>query len=239
MNIITPIFPCKSLDELLVFYQTLGFTITYQQKSPNPYAIVERDWIRLDFYGIKHHDPTKCYHTCYILTDEAEELYEAFTSALRTKNGKLPTRGLPRISDIRDKKSGVREFMFSDVAGNCIRIGRKLDKQDEENYTPEIIAASKRLALALDFAYKKEDEEDELEIVSTLLDKAIERDQHHHCHNLYKVMILRADVAVAQENLNKANALLEQVCSSPDIVGNPEKYKAELQRVEDIRGKMK
>jgi hypothetical protein len=238
MNIITPIFPCKSLDELLEFYQTLGFEVTYKQKSPNPYAIVERGWIRLDFYGIKHHDPQKCYHTCYMLTDEAEELYEAFTSALRTKNGKLPTRGLPRISDIRDKKSGVREFMFSDVAGNCIRIGRKLNDQDAENSTEEITAASKRLALALDYAYKCEDEEDELENVSKLLDKAIERDQHHHCHNLYKVMILRADVAVAQENPDKAKALLEQVCSSPDIVRNPDKYKAELQRVADIRQKI-
>ncbi len=239
MNIITPIFPCKSLEELLVFYQTLGFKITYQQKSPNPYAIVERVWIRLDFYGIKLHDPKKCYHTCYILTDEADELYEAFTSALRNKNGKLPTRGLPRISDIRDKKSGVREFMFSDVAGNCIRIGRKLDKQDVETSNAAITAASDRLALALDFAYKSEDEEDELEKVSKVLDKAIERDQHHHCHNLYKVMILRADMAVAQGDSEKAKTLLEQVCSSPDVVQNPEKYKAELQRVEDIRGKMK
>jgi len=237
MNIITPIFPCKSLDELIAFYQTLGFKVTYQQKSPNPYAIVERDWIRLDFYGIKHHDPKKCYHTCYILTDEAEILYEAFTNALRNKNGKLPTRGLPRISDIRDKKSGVREFMFSDVAGNCIRIGKKLDKRDEETDIPEIAAASERLALALDFAYKSEEEEDELEKVSKVLDKAIERDKHHHCHNLYKVMILRADLAVAQGDPVLAKRLLEEVVNSPAVAGNPDKFKVELQRVKDIRGK--
>lgn len=128
MNLITPIFPCKSLDELMEFYQSLGFTVTYHQKSPNPYAILQRDWIRLDFYGIKHHDPAKCYHTCYLLTDEVDELYEVFTSALRKKSGKLPTRGLPRISEIRDKASGVREFMFSDIAGTCIRIGKKISK---------------------------------------------------------------------------------------------------------------
>ena len=63
-----------------------------------------------------------------------------------------------------------------------------------------------------------EDEEDELEKVSKVLDKAIERDQHHHCHNLYKAMILLADVAVAQQNPDKAKALLEQVCESPDVV---------------------
>ncbi|WP_315818574.1 hypothetical protein [Paraflavitalea speifideaquila] len=59
MNTITPIFPCLSLDELMAFYQSLGFTISYYQKSPNPYAVVEKDWIRFDFYGIKHHDPKK------------------------------------------------------------------------------------------------------------------------------------------------------------------------------------
>jgi hypothetical protein len=112
-------------------------------------------------------------------------------------------------------------------------------QEDEETSNAEIKAASERLALALDFAYKSEDEEDEVEKVAKVLDKAIERDQHHHCHNLYKAMILRADLAVAQENTDKAIALLEQVCSSPDVVQNPDKYKAELQRVEDVRQKMK
>jgi hypothetical protein len=81
--------------------------------------------------------------------------------------------------------------------------------------------------------------QNELEKVSKVLDKAIERDQHHYCHNLYKVMILRADMAVAQQNPDKAKALLEQVCSSPDVVQNPGKYKVVLQRVDDIMAKMK
>lgn len=221
MNLITPIFPCKSLDELMEFYQSLGFTVTYHQKSPNPYAILQRDWIRLDFYGIKHHDPAKCYHTCYLLTDEVDELYEVFTSALRKKSGKLPTRGLPRISEIRDKASGVREFMFSDIAGTCIRIGKKISIEE----TP----AGKRLALALDFAYKSEDEADEYIKVAKVLDKAIERDKDSNCLNLYKVMTTRADIAIEQGELLLAKELLEKVKAGLDAT-----HKVELQRVKDL-----
>lgn len=220
MNLITPIFPCKSLDELLEFYQLLGFTVTYHQKSPNPYAIVERGWMRLDFYGIKHHDPTKCYHTCYILTDEVDDLYEAFTNALRKKSGKLPTRGLPRISEIRDKASGIREFMFSDIAGTCIRIGKKITVED----TP----ASKRLSLALDFAYKSEDTPDEYETVAKVLDKAIARDMDSNCMNLFKVMLTRADIAIEQKDYALAKELLGKVKAN----------KPELQRIKDLEEKM-
>lgn len=238
MNIITPIFPCESLDELLEFYQVLGFEITYRQKSPNPYAVVEKGWIRLDFYGIKGHVPGRCYHTCYISTDETDELYEAFTGALRNKNGKLPTRGLPRISEIRDKASGIREFMFTDIAGNCIRIGRKIRKKDEERYSKEVEAASKRLSLALDFSYKKEGEADEVEVVSQLLDKAIERDQDNHCHNLYTAMILRADMAIVQGDVPRAKVLLERVRKSPYVENNRDKFKTLLQRVSDLEAKI-
>ncbi len=236
MNTITPIFPCKSLSELLEFYQTLGFEVTYHQKNPNPYAIVEKRWMRLDFYGIKHHAPLQCYHTCYILTDEADELYEEFTDALRKKFGKLPTRGLPRISVIRDKSYGVREFMFSDVAGNCIRIGKKIGKAEE--YPKEIEEANKRLALVLDYAYKLEDEPEEYEKASVFLDKAIERDKDNPCPNLYRAMLIRADLAIEKEDLITAKSLLREVQNSTFLNDNPTQFKTELQRAEDLLKKI-
>lgn len=238
MNRIVPLLPCKSLDELLAFYTQLGFEITYHQKSPNPYAVVERGWIRLDFYGIKHHDPKKCYHTCYILAEEADDLYEQFSNALRKQSGKLPTRGLPRISEIRDKSYGVREFMFSDVAGNCIRIGRKIDSTEEHEYPVEVMAANKRLSQILDFAYRSEDEPDEYEKVSVLLDKAIAKERGQPCINLYKAMTLRADIAIQQSNFSLAKQLLDEVKTSPLFSNNKVKYKAEYQRVADLEQKM-
>lgn len=238
MNIITPIFPCLSLDELLTFYQSLGFDISYYQKSPNPYACLTKGWIRIDFYGIKHHDPKKVYHTCYILTDEVDELYESFSDALRAMYGKLPTRGLPRISEIRDKTNdGVREFKLVDIAGTCLRFGKKLAAgNEEEQYSKAVASANNRLLLALDYAYKKEDEADELAVVSRLLDKAIEKERHHACINLYKVMTLRADIAIEKREYDLAGELLKEVKTSEFLAKR--KDKSVLKRVADLELKL-
>jgi hypothetical protein len=34
METTIPLFPCVSLDEMLDFYQTLGFEVAFQQKEP-------------------------------------------------------------------------------------------------------------------------------------------------------------------------------------------------------------
>lgn len=238
MNTITPIFPCQSLDELLAFYESLGFAVTYRQKSPNPYAVLERGWIRLDFYALKNHVPGRCYHVCYINTLETDALYEAFSSALRRKNGKLPTRGLPRISELRDKSYGIREFTLTDIAGNYLKIGRPLSKTEAEVLPAAIAAASERLSLALNYAYKCEGEADEVEKVTQVLDKAIERDGDKHCRNLFKVMTLRADMAIAQGDITRAKALLDFIRDSPSIRNHPEHFKTELERVADIEQKL-
>ncbi|HVI45703.1 MAG TPA: VOC family protein [Chitinophaga sp.] len=238
MNSIVPIFPCTSVDETIEFYEQLGFTVTYRQKSPNPYTVVRKDWIELHFYGLKTHVPGKSYHTCYITTDETDELYEAFTAALRKANGKLPSRGLPRISDIRDKSYGVREFMFHDLAGNCIRIGRKLHTTETAPLDKDITSASDKLSQLLDFCYKKEDEADEIEVLSPLLDKAIEKYKDYPCHNLFKVMLHRADIAITQGNSSLAATLLEQVRTHPHISEQPGKFRMEQQRATDLLHKL-
>ena len=42
-----PILPCQSLQPLLDFYTALGFEVTFEQRSPNPYAVVERGGVEL------------------------------------------------------------------------------------------------------------------------------------------------------------------------------------------------
>jgi hypothetical protein len=34
METTIPLFPCTALDEMLEFYQTLGFEVTYRQNEP-------------------------------------------------------------------------------------------------------------------------------------------------------------------------------------------------------------
>ncbi|WP_423737832.1 bleomycin resistance protein [Chitinophaga caseinilytica] len=238
MNRTIPILPCKDLDTLLDFYRQIGFEVTYRQKAPNPYAIVEYEGIRLDFYAVSHHDPKTSYYTCYVLADEADRLYEQFTTGLRNKKGKLPTRGLPRISEIRDKAYGVREFMFSDPAGNCIRVGRKLDAPEDPTISAETAAAGKRLALVLDYAYRFEDDEGEFEKVPALLDKAIDCDRHLPCDNLFKVMSLRADYAIQLGELGVAERLLLEVRTHPLNAGQT-RFHTVLQRVADLEAALR
>lgn len=238
MNRTIPIFPCKDLDALLDFYRQIGFEVTYRQKAPNPYAVVELDWIRLDFYAVSHHDPKKSYHTCYVTAEETDALYERFTGALRNKRGKVPTRGLPRISEIRDKAYGVREFMFSDPAGNCVRIGRKIAPGAPHGESPESAAANKRLALVLDYAYRFEDDVDEFEKVPPLLDKAIERDRALPCDNLFKVMSVRADYAIQLGDLTLAENLLNEIRQHP-LTADHVRFQAVLQRVADLEAALR
>jgi len=47
-----PILPFPDLGEALDFYTSLGFTTTYQQLRPNPYATVRRDDLELHLSGI-------------------------------------------------------------------------------------------------------------------------------------------------------------------------------------------
>ena len=37
-----PILPCRSIDDQLAFYESLGFEVTYRQKAPNVFAAVLR-----------------------------------------------------------------------------------------------------------------------------------------------------------------------------------------------------
>src|SRR5262249_7321426 len=48
-----PALPCISLTEALDFYGLLGFEVTYQQKSPNPYGVIRRGGCELHLFGLK------------------------------------------------------------------------------------------------------------------------------------------------------------------------------------------
>jgi hypothetical protein len=124
-----PILPCRSIDDVLAFYEALGFTVTYRQERPNTYAIVERGRIELQFFVLKALDPSASYSTCYVLTSDVDGLYESFTSGARGALGRVPTRGIPRIGGVRNMSYGVRQFIVVDPGGNYIRIGQPIEAQ--------------------------------------------------------------------------------------------------------------
>lgn len=120
--------PCVSLDETLVFWEALGFTVTYRQKAPNPYGVVARDGYELHLFGLKGLDPAANFTTCLVMVPSVEELHAEFSDALRRALGRSPAKGLPRISRMRP---GQTRFTLTDPNGTSV-IFIKHGPQDEE-----------------------------------------------------------------------------------------------------------
>ena len=85
-----PILPCRSIDDVLAFYEALGFDVTYRQERPNTFAVVARGAIELQFFVLKELDPAASYSTCYVLTSDVDGLYEAFTAGSAGLDGPRP-----------------------------------------------------------------------------------------------------------------------------------------------------
>ncbi|MGW1373231.1 bleomycin resistance protein [Streptomyces sp. NPDC002446] len=186
-----PILPCRTLQPVLDFYRALGFEVTFQQKSPNPYAVVERGGIQLQFFGMKHYEPADSFSTCFIRTDDVDGLYAAFRAGLKAAYGRIPTRGLPRIGPLKDTTYGTRQFLMTDPGGNCLRIGRQTSEDLHHRPAPKETFA-RALHHASLLAHSKEDHTGAAKIIDRVLNLA---DEQPTPTQLLRLLILRADIA--------------------------------------------
>ena len=127
-----PLLPCRSIDDQIGFYETLGFEVTYRQKAPNVYASVQRGGIELHFFVMKGYDPAGSYSTCYVMVADIDPLYADFRARLKEAMGRVPTRGMPRIGALKDMSYGVRQFLMTDPGGNIIRFGQPLEATEPQ-----------------------------------------------------------------------------------------------------------
>ena len=202
-----PILPCPSIDETLAFYEALGFTVTLRQERPNTYAVVEHGDIELHFFVQKPHEH-RGYYTCYVLVDDVDDLYAAFTAGLRARYGRLPTRGLPRIGSLRDMAYGVRQFIVTDPAANQVRIGQPITVVS----APRVEEAG-RLERSLGAAIMLADSRDDPAAAAQVLDSAIAADEQAPAPVRAKALILRADVALRMDEPDRATELLAEARS--------------------------
>ncbi|WP_418961102.1 bleomycin resistance protein [Streptomyces tritici] len=186
-----PILPCRTLRPVLDFYVALGFDVTFQQTSPNPYAVVERGGIQLHFFGMKQYEPAASYSTCVVRTDDVDGLYLAFRSGLKAAYGRVPTRGLPRIGPLKDTSHGVRQFLVTDPGGNCLRIGQPTSPDLHHRPAPKD-AFDEALHHAVLLADSREDLEGAVRIVDRALTR---RDTRPTAPQLLRLLVLRADLA--------------------------------------------
>ena len=185
-----PILPCRSIDDVLAFYEALGFAVTYRQERPNTFAVVQRGGIELQFFVLKAVDPEASYSTCYVLTPDVDGLYEAFTSGIRSALGRVPTRGVPRIGPVRNMSYGVRQFIVVDPGGNYIRSGQPIEVKP----MPTAQTAG-RLERALVAAVTLADSRSDDAGAAKVLDSAFADDPPTGGPVAVRALVLRADVA--------------------------------------------
>ena len=128
-----PALPCKEIDEAISFYETLGFKKTYRQLRPNPYAVVALEDMHIHLFGMDGFNPEDSYATVIIVVPDPDSLYQHFASRLREKFGKLPVKGIPRITRPRKKYGTVSGFSIVDVGGNWLRISKLGDTEQEDS----------------------------------------------------------------------------------------------------------
>jgi hypothetical protein len=134
-EITVPLLPCRSIDEIVEFYEMLGFERTYSQVQPNPYVALRREDINLHFFGIPDFKPEDSYGSCLVIVSDTGELYRSFAAAMRETHGKLLVSGIPRMTRPRKRKNAenLSGFAIIDPGGNWIRImAAKPDTADVE-----------------------------------------------------------------------------------------------------------
>src|SRR4051812_21255220 len=119
-----PLLPCGSIDEIVEFYEMLGFTRTHYQVRPNPYVALRREDLHLHFFGIPGFKAEDSYGSCLVLVPGTGELFGAFAEGMRAVHGKLLVSGIPRMTRPRKRKNAdnLSGFTVIDPGGNWIRI---------------------------------------------------------------------------------------------------------------------
>ncbi|MFF9571003.1 bleomycin resistance protein [Streptomyces sp. NPDC014685] len=226
-----PILPCRTLRPVLDFYTALGFGTTFQQRSPNPYAVVQRDGIELHFFGMKQYDPAGSYSTCLIATEDVDGLHEEFRAGLKAACGRVPVRGLPRLGPLKDMSYGVRQFLMTDPGGNCIRVVRRTSENLHHRSAPE-----GTFARALHHASLFADSREDLAGAARVIDRALGvEDEEPTRVQLLRLLVLRADVAGRLGDEEVAASALVRASGIRLLAEERDAARDALMRLEELR----
>jgi hypothetical protein len=227
-----PILPCRTLQPVLDFYEALGFEVTFRQRSPNPYAAVERGDIELQFFGLKTFEPAGSFSTCYVITDDVDGLYAAFRSGLKETYGRIPTRGLPRLGPLKDMSYGMRQFLMTDPGGNCVRVGQPTSADQSHRPAPK-----ETFARALHHASLLADSKEDAAGAARVIDRVLATAERPPEPLLLRLLVLRADIAVRLGDEETATAALVRAETVPLTVEQRNAAHDVLLRLEDLRGR--
>lgn len=205
-----PCLPCASLDESLAFYAALGFTTTYRQARPNPYAVVALEDIQIHLFGMDGFNPADSYGSVIIAVPDPEALYRACAARLRQAFGRLPAAGIPRILRPRTKFGTVSGFSIVDPGGNWLRVYRLGDS--EERDSPD---KAEGLAQVLLVAARLGDSHGDDALALKTLEHGIARYADAPSLDRARAYIYRAELAARLERRALAHDSLAAVAALP------------------------
>lgn len=204
-----PALPCVELGTTLEFYGRLGFKTTYQQRAPNPYAATNRNGAELHFFGVKGLDPAAAYSVCLIIVREVEKLHEQFSEAFRQAYGKVPLRGVPRITRM---KKGQSRFTVVDPNGNSVMFIRE---DEPEGYGDDDVDTEEQPATALGKALKAarrlRDFKTDDEAAAKVLDGALKKASGGTMLERARVLLASAELAVVLSEQGRARERLREL----------------------------
>lgn len=115
------------LSGLLDFYRGLGFEVTHEQTRPYVYGAVARSEYQLHF--VARPEGVDAELSCLVLVDDVAAYHREFTAALRARLGKVPAKGIPRITRF---KPGQTRFTMVDPAGNHVLVIQRDEPRELE-----------------------------------------------------------------------------------------------------------
>jgi len=202
-----PILPVPDLDEALTFYGALGFSVTYCQQRPNPYAVVALEDLQVHLSGIDGFDPSASVSSVIITVGDAGDYRDRFAAGLRSALGRVPEAGIPRLLRVRRKAGTATGFSVVDTGGNWLRFYRA--------DTPEETKETRRAGLGrvVDVAARQADARGRDSEAVTLLDNGIERYPDADPTEVVEALCYRAELLCRLHRPDAARADLERAAS--------------------------
>jgi hypothetical protein len=227
-----PLLPCPSIEEIIAFYDVLGFRTTDKQRKPNPYVALQRENLHLHFFEIAGFDPEQSYGTCLVVTSDPGQLYRAFAAGMRAAYGKVLVSGTPRMTRPRARQNADRLSGFSviDPGGNWIRVYQRAAPGSAPAPAP-----AGRLAKALANAVVQADSRGDARQAARILDGALARaEAGDDPVTLVEVLAYRAEVAMVLHEPATAAEMLARIDRVALSTGDTRRATAALETAADI-----
>ena len=226
-----PVLFCASLDETLDFWEALGYKKSYYQKSPYGYGVMSRGEYSLHFIQQKWLKPEENPIGCLVMVTDVELVHQNFSKALKGKLGRVPNKGLPRITRIRP---GQTRFTVTDPSGNWVTFIKFGDENAEIERNSEQRGDQTPLEFAISRAVRFRDFKLDIAGAAKILDVALERHGGESTLLIARALLLRADIAIDLEETAIARANLEKLRELTLSAEDRASLNREIERLNEI-----